>query len=235
MMPLSMIERAKSLIKAAFPRGVRIYRRLRRGRDREDRVAGMQEIFSRIYVNNSWGDPESVSGRGSSLARTRVIREALPVLLKNVGARSMLDAACGDFNWMRGVELDGIQYIGCDVVAELIALNQRLYGAEGRSFVVLDVTSAPVPKVDLILCRECFIHFSFKDIAAAIANFKRSNSTFLLATTHVSVRENENIQTGAWRSVNLQISPFNLPPPVRLITEDPELGKCLGLWRLKEL
>jgi hypothetical protein len=29
--------------------------------------------------------------------------------------------------------------------------------------------------------------------------------------------------------------PFNLPPPLRLITEDSELGKCLGLWRLEEL
>ena len=168
-----MIENAKSLIRTAFPGGVRMYRRLRGFR--EDRVPDVQEIFSRIYQNNLWGDPESPSGRGSTLARTVVIRNALPALLTDVGAKSMFDAACGDFNWMRHVDLGGIEYIGGDVVPQLILINRRRYSAERRSFVLLDVTSNQIPKVDVILCRECFIHLSFAHIAAAIDNFKRSD------------------------------------------------------------
>jgi hypothetical protein len=195
----------------------------------------MKAIFSDIYRNNWWADPESVSGRGSTLARTEVIRRELPTLLKSVGARSLLDAPCGDFNWMRYVDLADITYVGADVVPELIARNNEIASGAGKKFAVLNITRDGLPEVDVVLCRDCFIHFSFRDIDAAIANFKRSNSVFLLATTHIKVSENEDIQTGGWRSVNLQLPPFNFPQPERFIMEDHELGKCLGLWKLEDL
>ncbi len=195
----------------------------------------MEAVFSDIYRNNAWADPESVSGRGSTLARTAVIRRELPSLLASVGARSLLDAPCGDFNWMRYVELGDIAYIGADVVPELIARNRDFENAPGRVFAVLNITRDQLPQVDVILCRDCLIHFSYQDIDAAINNFKRSNSGFLLATTHINVTENTDIQTGGWRSVNLQLPPFNFPPPGRLIIEDTELGKGLGMWKLDEL
>ena len=87
------------------------------------------------------------------------------------------------------MDLAGIEYIGADVVPELITRNRQSGSGAGRTFTVLNITRDRLPKVDVILCRDCFIHFSFKDIHAAIANFKRSNSKFLLATTHVDVRE----------------------------------------------
>ncbi|MDQ3814431.1 MAG: class I SAM-dependent methyltransferase, partial [Armatimonadota bacterium] len=125
--------------------------------------------------------------------------------------------------------------IGADVVPALIARNQRLYGHEDRKFVVLDITRDPIPTVDVILCRDCLIHLSFRHIAATVTNFRQSHSRYLLATTHTTVPENQDIATGQWRSVNLQLPPFNFPPPLKIIIEDPELGKCLGLWRLAEL
>jgi hypothetical protein len=46
------------------------------------------------------------------------------------------------------------------------------------------------------------------------------------------VRENADVETGGWRSLNLELPPFSLPRPERLIVEDAGAGKCLGLWRL---
>lgn len=224
------VEKTKAFIKAAFPGSVLIYRRLR-----GLRKPGMGVIFSNIYRNNLWADPESVSGRGSTMARTEAVRRALPTLLASVGARSLLDAPCGDFNWMRCVELGEVEYTGADVVPELIARNRETYGGRGRTFVVADVTRDRLPRADVILCRDCFIHLSFRDINAALSNFKRSGAGFLLATTHVTIAENEDMSTGGWRSVNLELSPFNFPPPRQLIVEDAELGKCLGLWSLQDL
>lgn len=195
----------------------------------------MQAVFKHIYDNNLWADPESRSGRGSTLARTNAIREALPALLEGVGARSLLDAACGDFNWMSRVELGGIRYVGVDVVPELIERNRRLHAGEGREFVVADITRDTLPEADAVLCRDCFIHLSFEDVHAALANFKRGNYRHLLATTHAAVRENVDIQTGSWRSLNLQLPPFNFPLPARLLAEDEGAGKCLGVWELESL
>ncbi|HEX5709358.1 MAG TPA: hypothetical protein VFX96_18800, partial [Pyrinomonadaceae bacterium] len=66
-------------------------------------------------------------------------------------------------------------------------------------------------------------------------NFKRSGAVYLLATTHTDVQENEEIATGDWRKLNLELPPLNFPPPRRLVVEDEELSKCLGLWSLAEL
>ncbi|MFL6229428.1 MAG: class I SAM-dependent methyltransferase [Pyrinomonadaceae bacterium] len=169
------------------------------------------------------------------MARTEAIRRALPAVLDGLGAQTLLDVPCGDFNWMRYIDLGRVEYTGADVVPGLIARNRQMHGSRGRTFVVSDVTRDRLPRVDVILCRDCFIHLSFRDIYAALANFKRSNSGFLLATTHVTVTQNEDTHTGGWRSVNLQLPPFNFPPPRQLIVEDTELGKCLGLWSLEEL
>src|SRR5436305_694619 len=231
-----MDESTKSLIKSVFPAGVRIYRRIRKVRYALDILTpSMEKIFSDIYLNNSWADTESVSGRGSTLARTGVIRRELPALLASVGEKSLLDAPCGDFNWMRHVDLGGIKYLGADVVQQLIEQNRFLHGGRSRDFVVLDITSDEVPRADVILCRDCFIHLSFKHTRAAITYFKRSGSTFLLATTHTTVRENTDIESGRGRYVNLHLPPYNFPEPLRLITESPDLGKSLGMWRLEDL
>jgi SAM-dependent methyltransferase len=231
-----MNERVKSFIKSAFPPGVWIYRRIRKIRYSLGILTpSIEKVFSDIYLNNSWADAESVSGRGSTLARTAIIRRELPALLASVGAKSLLDAPCGDFNWMRHVELNGVEYLGADVVPGLIEQNRLRHARRGRDFVVLDITSGEIPKADVIMCRDCFIHLSVKHTRAAITNFKRSGSIFLLATTHTTVRENTDIASGGGHYVNLQLPPYNFPEPLRLIIEDSELGKGLGMWRLEDL
>jgi SAM-dependent methyltransferase len=125
---------------------------------------GLATIFSDIYHTNAWQDPESVSGRGSTLARTKVIMSQLPTLLQELGAETLLDAACGDFNWMRHTELGGINYVGVDVVPDLIIRNRQLYEGPSRRFVVLDITRDKLPDADVILCRDCLIHLSFTRI-----------------------------------------------------------------------
>lgn len=233
---LGMLRQAKSLLKSIFPRGATAYGRVKdscRGMFTRDRDAEL--VFSEIYERNLWGDPETASGRGSTVGRTTVIRYALPTLLSEVGAISLLDAPCGDFNWMRYTELGRVTYIGADVVPSLITRNQQRYGRDGREFVILDITRCEVPRATVILCRDCFSHFSFRDVRSTIANFKRSNSEYLFATTHTGVREHRDIATGQGRYVNLQLPPFNFPEPTRLVVEDPELGKCLGVWPLQQL
>jgi hypothetical protein len=152
-----------------------------------------------------------------------------------VGAESLLDAPCGDFNWMRYTELGPVTYIGADVVPDLIARNEQRYGRDDRKFMVLDITKSVIPRASVILSRDCFAHLSFRNIFSAVAGFKRSNSEYLFATTHTGVREHRDIVTGQGRNVNLQLSPFNFPEPVKLVVEDAELGKCLGIWRLQQL
>lgn len=199
------------------------------------------ETFTEVFRNNEWGDPESVSGGGSNLRQTAVIRAALPGLLRDLGARSMLDVPCGDFQWMRLVELPVERYIGGDLVAELVALNQERYGRPGREFQRLDLLQDPLPRADVIFCRDCLVHLSHADVRTALRNLRSSGAEYLVTTTFPAQRRNRDIVTGEWRPLNLQAAPFGFPPPLRLIDEQStDLGglypdKSLGVWRLDEV
>lgn len=203
--------------------------------------AHMVRTFTPFYMENRWGDEESVSGPGSNLERTAKLRRELPGLLKELGARTLLDAPCGDFNWMKDTDLGLELYIGADIVSDLISQNQKLYSNIKKQFAVLDITRDKLPHVDVILCRDCLIHFSYRDITAAIKNFKRSGSKYLLTNSYPAWRQNENIRTGDFRPLNLTLPPFNFSPPVEQIHEKlPEeearfFGKILGLWKLSDL
>jgi hypothetical protein len=102
----------KSFMKSRFPRAVSAYRDARQALQ----GTSLASVFAEIYQTNAWRDPESVSGRGSTLARTNVITSQVPVLLQELNADSLIDAACGDFNWMRYSDLGLIKYIGVDIV-----------------------------------------------------------------------------------------------------------------------
>lgn len=200
-----------------------------------------QDVFATIYDDNSWNDPESRSGAGSNMRQTAAVRRELPRVLGDLSAASILDAPCGDFWWLRDVDLGDVQYTGVDIVPALIEHNSAAYGADRRAFRVADVVNSPLPAADVILCRDCLVHLSFADVRAAIANFVASGSTYLLTTTFTEHKRNYDKQTGRWRPLNLCAAPFNFPPPLRLVNEEcPEedgsfADKCLGLWRLEDL
>ena len=207
--------------------------------------AGLRpRVFQRIFHENRWGNCDSVSGEGSNLERTRVIRSALPALVARHGVGSILDAPCGDCFWMKEVALEGVTYIGADIVPELIARDTELYASVTRRFIFCDLVDDALPRADLILCRDCLVHLSYDETRRAIDNFRRSGATWLLTTTFSGPRENGDIQTGDWRPINLERAPYNFPPAVELINEesdevDEELGafpdKSLGLRRLADV
>ena len=202
------------------------------------------ERFQRIFNDNLWGNNESVSGEGSNLSRTAVVRAKLPGLLARHGVRSILDAPCGDFFWMKAVDLGGIDYTGVDIVPEIIARDVEQYGGPGRRFILGDLVVDALPQADLILCRDCLVHLPYAETRKTLENFRRSGATWLLTTTFTEPRDNRDIELGDWRPINLERPPYRFPPAVDLINEesdevDEELGafpdKSLGLWRLADL
>lgn len=207
-------------------------------------------VFNNIYSSNMWGMTETVSGPGSTMRLTVNIRKHLPVLLKRLKVTSLLDAPCGDFNWQKTINLNGIKYIGIDIVKQIIERNQQSYGSPQRAFLQLNMISDNLPKADLILCRDLLAHFPYKEIFLTIDNFKRSGAKYLLATTwkdwpkkpkgkivsnsKEKIVPNSNIKIGKWRPLDLEKSPVNFPKPLLLIKEE-EPYKHLGLWLLDSI
>ena len=200
-----------------------------------------QIIFKKIYDNNIWGDPDSVSGTGSNLKNTEQVRKELVTLIPKLNAQSFLDIPCGDFFWMKLVTLPVKKYIGADIVEELIRNNNKNFANDNRHFLVLDIINEPLPQVDIIFCRDCLAHLSFYNIKAAIKQIKKSNSKYLITSTYIEQELNSDLPTGRFRPINLELYPFNFPKPVLLINDKCISGnmmledKSLGVWEISEL
>ncbi|MCP5107879.1 MAG: class I SAM-dependent methyltransferase [bacterium] len=183
----------------------------------------IEEVFTNIFQRQFWDlnkGEESISGPGSSIEQTAEIRKEIARLLIDYKIKSIVDIPCGDFNWMKQLDLTGIKYTGADIVKELIRENNKQYSNEKISFVNLDLTNDQLPACDLIICRDCLVHFSFRDIQRAVENIINSGSKYLLTTTFVEQEANEDTVTGGWRPINLEKAPFNFPPPLHAIDEN---------------
>lgn len=197
--------------------------------------------FNQVFDENLFENDESVSGAGSTLDQTAVLRQALPPLLKQLETRVLLDVPCGDFNWMQHVDFSDFVYIGGDIVEKLIELNNARFSNVNRSFLKLNLVSDPLPEADIIFCRDCLVHLNFEQCRNVIQNIKRSKARYLLTTTFSEHMENVDLTSGIWRTLNLQAAPFNFPEPVFLLNEkcteanNQFSDKCIGAWKVADL
>lgn len=204
-----------------------------------DNTSNSGEVFSKIYDSNFWGGHESKSGPGSGIKSTEAIRRILPKIFEKYGIKSMLDAPCGDYNWMKMVNKNGIKYIGGDIVPKIIRINNKKFKDANTSFKVIDITSDEIPKVDMIFCRDCLQHLSNENVKKAFKKFKESGSKYLLVTNYAWTLENYDIKDGDFRALNLRQKPFNLNTFIERFKESEGGGNCpdkyLYLYRLEDI
>jgi hypothetical protein len=193
-----------------------------------------EEHFTGFWRDNVWGDSESRSGSGSRPETASGLGTELSAVLRELGVTSLLDAPCGDFTWMQHVPLDGIRYIGGDIVGAMVAELQEKYGGPMRSFCRLDLIVEPLPAVDAVLVRDLFLHLPNASILRAMRNVSRSDARYLLASTYPQTGRNDDVEMGSHRFPDLTLAPFSLPTPLRQLADpSPERpDKALGVWTL---
>lgn len=198
-------------------------------------------VFSEIYKNNLWGCSESASGAGSSEFATRDIRAHLPIIFDRWKLKNIVDAPCGDFNLFKFVTLNSdMRYIGIDIVPDLIANNNIKYTDLQHRFVLADIRVDSLPTSDIVICRDCLFHFSYKDVFLFLSNFVASETRFLLTSTHKNEDEfpNTDILTGEFRLIDLFSAPFSLPPDVAYRFDDfipPYPAREMCLWNRAQI
>jgi hypothetical protein len=173
-----------------------------------------EAVFTRAYLKNSWGSKESRSGPSASLERTAALRTALPGLFRELEIKTVLDCGCGDWNWMRHVDLSGIQYVGCDIVQPLIQSLQETFSAPTVNFQVLNLIQDPPDTADLWLARDLCSLFSSEDTWLFIQKFLESQTKYLAITSVETEEPYQDTFTGAWTPRNLLAAPFSMSAPL---------------------
>ena len=201
----------------------------------------IKERFEIIYNENYWESSESRSGIGSEIKNTKILLQGLQDIIEKYDIKSIVDVPCGDFNWMRKLNMKNINYTGLDIVQKAIDENNKKYKKNNVNFYFSDITSSELPKGDLMFVRDCLVHFSFKDIKKSIFRIKQSKSKYLMTTSFVNLQTNSDILTANWRPINLEKKPFNFPEPIIAINEECEemdgiySDKCICLWEIEKL
>lgn len=176
----------------------------------------VQDRFTEVFVGGEWSVDGTLDGLGSGLTYTETIRNTLPPLLKKWNIKSMLDASCGQFHWMRHVDLGDIRYIGGDIVEQKIEINRAAF--PDKEWMVLDIIEDTLPKVDLWMCRDTIFHFPWEAVKATFKNFVRSDIKYLLVSHHPDL-DNKDIFFSDFNNLSLTKLPFNFPEPLDMIDD----------------
>lgn len=205
------------------------------------KISSPESVFTGIYKSNYWENEESISGLGSTLQQTELLRSKFPELLKSFEIKSVFDAPCGDLNWMNLlIANNNFDYIGGDIVKEIVSNNTRKFGNLNAKFIHFDITKDEFPNTDIWLCRHVLFHLSNKDIYLALENYSKSNIKYILTTNCITAPDhvNQDILTGNYRDLNLKMHPFNFPSTALWEIEDyvtPAPPMTIALWKLEDI
>lgn len=192
--------------------------------------------FEEASREPSWGSYESRSGTGSTLGATGTIRQRLPELLADLQVRVVLDAPCGDWNWMSQISLPVERYFGIDIARGIVDANQVKYARDGVSFQVADLTCDPLPRADFVICRDCLVHLSYADIFAVLRNFRLTGATYLLTNSYDTLVNTDQVSGIPWRPLDMQLYPFYFPEPELRFEDGGDVDpNRMCLWRLQDL
>lgn len=205
-------------------------------------MSAQKEVFTQIYDQKLWvlpsRDTYTADGPASTEYYTQSLRSQLVPFLKKWKVKSMLDASCGEYNWMRLVDLGNIKYIGGDIVAEKINILKKEF--PNKEWLELDIINDPLPKADLWMCRDTLFHFPIDAVKKTFQNFLKSDIKYILTTSHPSHSYNKNediVHFGGWFGINLFMEPFNFPQPLDIIDDShPQFpDKKLFLYKRTDL
>lgn len=192
----------------------------------------------KFYQDNKNNNIESVSGWGSFLRHTTDIRRELPRLLHKYDIKSIVDCPCGDWNWMKHVNLDKVGYLGLDIVEDIIEENTKKYGSTIVRFEVFDLINNVPPRADLFICRDFLFHLSLDNQYKASQNIRASRCKFLLTTTFPNITENKELQPDelnagwGWRPINVELPPFDFKNPIDGFNEVSCNNRKQNLYKL---
>lgn len=171
----------------------------------------INEIFNKIYNTKEWqSDGSSLSGPGGLLKYSEPYINLLNSFINNNKIKSILDIGCGDFNLMKYIINDNIDYLGVDISNVIIEQNIKQY--PNIKFKCLDISSGCLKThyFDLVLIKDVFQHLHINTINNVLQNLP--NFKHCIITNDIlddNLKNNQAILDGEYSPINLHTPPFN--------------------------
>ena len=188
--------------------------------------------FQSIYRDHLWGIDDTrhyFSGVGSTGGHAlQYVATMAPLLRQHAGQEPeeliVVDLGCGDFAIGSTLlkSLDGVRYIGCDIVPELIAYNQNTFGLGSVEFQTIDIVRDLLPSGHVCLLRQVLQHLSNAEIAMVLPKLAKYKYVYVsedqplisegMPNPDKPVGANIRFdwRTGRGRGVELNLPPWSL-------------------------
>jgi predicted O-methyltransferase YrrM/SAM-dependent methyltransferase len=179
-----------------------------------------EAYFTSAYETGLWG--KDASGRGTSGAGS-IVQEALPFIqyiqnfLDTHQIQSIVDVGCGDWVLAREIQWGDSEYLGIDIVENLIRDNQKIYGSDKVRFLKQDVGITPMPAGDLLICKDVFIHLPDSEVDFILKESKKFKFCIFVNDINSSDKTNVPFNHFGVRCVHLTCHPFLIKPIERMI------------------
>lgn len=189
----------------------------------------LQKIFSTFYSPDI---TENKTAGASSIVGTTELRKKIIALFEKYNIKSIFDAGCNDCNWMDLIIPHLDKYYGGDISLAMVAYVWHTY--PDFEVEVHDITTDPIPSVDLLFVRDVAIHLNYHDKQKLWNNWFNSGVPWILITHNPDHCENHESDYESGKllveQVNWCIKPWNFPAPINTADEYLPGGRCMGLW-----
>lgn len=169
------------------------------------------DVFSDVYERDLWNGG---SGPGSAPENTVEYRRFLQEFLDGFDYPvKVVDLGCGDWRIGELMDWSGVDYVGVDVVPEVIEANRRRDTPDNVSFVCLDALVDDLPEGDVLIVKDVLQHWPNADVVRLL-DAAEERFTFTVVTNDVSSKShpakvNSDIALGDWRPVDIERAPFD--------------------------
>ena len=199
------------------------------------------------FIKRRFFTPETFCGFGSYLQNTHNTSDFIRRIIKDKKIKSIIDIGCGDMNWMKYTLMDSpgiISYTGIDQDSDMLLIASLAEINIPIELIKEDIRLLDkIHRYNLILCRDLLLHLENDEIEKVLKMFINSGSRWLI-TNNYAVLENKELnrvyeytkRKRQSRNINLNVYPFNFPPPDKQIKEfECEHNRYLCLWDLDKI
>lgn len=120
-------------------------------------MSNHKEIFTSIYDNNIWGG----SGGGSMPSVTVEYRLLIDKFIDNYKIKTIIDFACGDWQFSNLIDWSCVHYLGVDCVQSVIDENIKKYESKNVRFMCAEDINIGA---DLLILKDVLQHWTNEDV-----------------------------------------------------------------------
>lgn len=188
-----------------------------------------KDAFEAVYRNDAWG----FSMPASSNHAKPYLDWLASYLDQHPEIETILDVGCSNGRDFELFDWKGRNYIGIDIIESALPRTIEKNGTRSTTYFCLDFLESPLPKADLVLCKDVLMHLCHEDVKKALQILRQYPVAVIVNDNQNKILRflvNNEIATGKYHCLDLQAFPYFLEPSDAISYSTPQSIKDILLF-----